>query len=240
MNQTIRVTGISNREFLELHASPGRIGLAGGLTLIDRAIGRAQRHLDAQKVWSHWSHAFVLQGIRQDEHHWVIESDLEVHRRNIRLGVQENRLDKFHNEAMFSSLAILDFGLMQEQIECLLARALELVALRTRYSILELVGTLFALRHPSFRGRTNPMAKQHSFYCSAFVHHLFRTSGLDLAPGLEEKHTTPEDLWRSLAPHTAYLLERVPVAAPVRKRSRLLKRSRKTKKGTGKTEISDS
>ncbi len=207
MNTIIPITNLSNREFLETYAAPGRIGLAGGGTLINKAIGRAQRHIDDEKNWSRWAHAFVLQGVRHDKHHWVIESDLEVHRRNIRLGVQENRLEKYFDGSLYRTLAVLDFGLSAEQTQCLLSRALELVALRTRYSIMELVGTLVALRHPSLRPHRNPLAKPHSFYCSAFVHHLFRTSGLDLAPGLEEKHTTPEDLWRSLASHTAYILE---------------------------------
>jgi hypothetical protein len=210
MNQTIIVSGISNREFLETYAQPGRVGLAGGRTLINKAIGRAQRHVDADKTWSRWAHAFLFQGIRHDKHHWVIESDLEIHRKNIRLGVQENRLEKFHDESIFGSLAVLDFALSEEQINCLLGRGLELVALRTRYSIRELLGTLFALRHPSLRSRGNLLSRPQSYYCSAFVHHLFRTSGLDLAPGLHEKNTTPEDLWRSLAPHTAYVLENPP------------------------------
>ena len=229
MNPTITVTGLSNAEFLEQFALPGRVGLAGGPTLIDRAIGRAQRHIDDDKIWSRWGHAFLFQGRRHDKCHWVIESDLEIHRKHIRLGVQENRLEKFHNEAMFGSLAVLDFGLSEEQTSLLLGRALELVAARTRYSLRELIGTLVALRHPSLRGRANPLSRPHSYYCSAFVHHLFRSSGVDLAPGLEEKHTTPEDLWRSLAPHTAYVLDR-PSAQPIKaKRGKvrsLLRKSR--------------
>jgi hypothetical protein len=48
-DQTVVVTGLSNREFLELHARPGRIGLSGGITFIDRAICRAERHLDQRE-----------------------------------------------------------------------------------------------------------------------------------------------------------------------------------------------
>ena len=48
-NQTTIVTGLSNREFLERHAQPGRVGLCVGATAVDKAICRAQRHLDAQK-----------------------------------------------------------------------------------------------------------------------------------------------------------------------------------------------
>ena len=75
-NQTIIVTGLSNREFLERHAQPGRIGLCGGATNVDIAIRRAQRHLHAAGRWSDWSHAFIFEGMRADGRHWVVESDL--------------------------------------------------------------------------------------------------------------------------------------------------------------------
>jgi len=224
VNEIITLSGLSNQEFLDKYALPGRVGLAGGSTLIDKAIGRAQRHVDAEKIWSRWSHAFLFQGIRHDKRHWVIESDLQLHRKHIQLGVQENRIDKYYDESLYGSLAVLDFNLNEEQIACLLSRGLDLVAAKTRYSIRELVGTLVALRHPSLRGRTNLLSRPKSFYCSAFVHHLFRSSGLDLAPGLDEKHTTPEDLWRTLAPHTAYVLER---AAPLNAGSKTINRLRK-------------
>jgi hypothetical protein len=155
MNQVINVSGLSNREFLETYAHPGRIGLAGGSTLIDKAINRAQRHVDPEKVWGHWSHAFLFQGVRHDKRHWVIESDLQIHRKHIQLGVQENRVEKFYDEAMYGSLAVLDFSLSDEQVACLLSQGLELVAAKVRYSLRELVGTLFALRHPTLRSRGN-------------------------------------------------------------------------------------
>src|SRR5438067_953604 len=49
-NQIITVTGLSNREFLERYARPGRVGLSGGVTLVDRAIARAQRNLDPEEL----------------------------------------------------------------------------------------------------------------------------------------------------------------------------------------------
>src|SRR5439155_11765621 len=174
---------------LESYAWPGRIGLAGGSTPIDKAIARAQRHLDANKVWSHWSHAFVFQGQRADGHHWVIESDLQINRRHIRLGVQENRISKFFDDGLYTTLAVLDFGVGEEQVVTLVREGLELVANRARYSLRELVGTLIALRHPQLRGQGNVLAREKSLYCSAFVQHLFRKAGIDLAPGVNAKNT---------------------------------------------------
>jgi hypothetical protein len=85
--QTVVVAGISNQEFLQHYAKPGCVGLSGGQTLIDKAICRAERHLDDREKWSSWSHAFIFQGMRLDGHHWVIESDLQIHRKHIQLGV---------------------------------------------------------------------------------------------------------------------------------------------------------
>jgi hypothetical protein len=230
------VTGLSNREFLELYAQPGRVGLSGGITLIDKAICRAERHLDEHEQWGAWSHAFLFQGQRPDGHHWVIESDLQVHRKHIQLGVQENRVSKYFDEGFYTSLAVLDFGLAETQIACLLREGLELVANRARYSLRELFGTLIALHRPDLRSRQNLLARESSLYCSALVKHLFRQAGLDLAPGVDLKNTTPEDIARTAFPHVTYLLQRQ--AAPsklkelkTRLRRRVGARIRQMKRG---------
>jgi hypothetical protein len=207
-NETIRFSKLSNEEFLKLHAKPGRIGLSGGLTLIDKAICRAERHLDARERWSLWSHAFIFQGTRADGHHWVIESDLQVQRKHIQLGAQENRVAKYYDETLYTNLAVLDFGLGEQDVSVLLREGLELVASRARYSVRELVGTLIALRRPELRGENNVLARECSMYCSAFVQHLFSKMGFELAPGVDGKNTTPEDISRSPVPHITYLLER--------------------------------
>src|ERR1051326_9114399 len=188
-NQTVVLTGLSNREFLERYARVGHIGLSGGVTLIDKAICRAERHVHGKQKWGAWSHAFLFQGERHDGHHWIIESDLQFHRKHI-------------------TLAVLDFGLNEGQMRCLLREGLELVATRARYSLRELVGTLIALRHPGLRGRDNVLARERSMYCSAFVRHLFRKAGLDLAPGVDGKNTTPEDIALTALPHVTCLLTR--------------------------------
>lgn len=207
-HETIIVTNLSNREFLERHARAGRIGLSGGETLVDQAICRAQRHLDPAERWGEWSHAFLFEGVRADGHHWIFESDLQFHRKHIQLGVQENRLSKYFDGQLYTTLAVLDFGLSTAAVEGLMREALDLVADRTRYSLRELVGTLLALRNLTLRGRENLLARRRSMFCSAFVQHLYRKVGVDLAPGVDAKHTTPEDIARSCLPHVTYVLKK--------------------------------
>lgn len=204
----------SNRAFLEAHARAGRVGLAGGETLIELAIRRSQRRIDPEKTWSRWSHAFVFEGPRADGHHWVLESDLEIAKKHVRLGVQENRIGKYLDEKVYTKLAVLDFGLPDETVGILMREGLDLVASHARYSLRELFGTLITLHHSDRRGRENPLARDGALYCSAFVRHLFLKVGLDLAPALTPKNTTPEDIARTGVPHTAYMLDHP--AAPTR------------------------
>jgi len=208
MSRTIYVSGVSNQEFLQRHAAAGRVGLSGGTTMLDVAICRAQRHLHPRKRWGMWSHAFLFEGVRVDDYHWVLESDIQIHRKHIQLGVQENRVTKYHDESLHGSLAVLDFGLTPEQVRGLVREGLELVANRERYSVRELFGTLLALRHTGLRGQANVLARERSVFCSAFVHYLFRQVGLDLAPGVDIKNTAPQDIANTLLPHTAYVLLR--------------------------------
>ena len=202
------VTGLSNQQFLEKYAAPGRVGLSAGTSLVDRVICRAQRHLDENQTWGSWSHAFIFQGRRLDGHHWLIESDLAYRTKHLQFGVQENRVTKYFDEKLYTCLAVLDFGLTDDQLRAVLSEGLEFAANRTKYSLRELVGTLVALRHPGLRGKNNLLAQQSSVYCSAFVQHLFRKAGVDLAPGVDLKNTTPEHLARSALPFKAYVLQR--------------------------------
>jgi hypothetical protein len=223
LNETVIVTGISNREFLERYARAGRVGLSGGITLIDKAIALAERHVDPAGVLGLWSHSFLFEGTRHDGHHWVIESDLQVNRKHIRLGVQENRISKYHDEDFYTTLAVLDFNLPDAAVSALLSEALELVAQRARYSMRELVGTLIALHKPGLREKENLLARESSMYCSAFIQHLFRKAGIDLAPGVHCSNTTPEDISRTTVPHVTYLLHRDP---PPRKLAELRRKMR--------------
>jgi hypothetical protein len=110
MNEPIVVRNLSNRDFLESHAQAGRVGLVGGTTLIEKAIRRAERRIDENERRSLWSHAMLFEGKRADGHYWVIESDLQIHRKHIQLGVQENHISKYYDDEVFPNLAVLDFG----------------------------------------------------------------------------------------------------------------------------------
>jgi hypothetical protein len=202
------VSGLSNEEFFCQYAKAGRVGLSSGLTLIDRAICRAERHINPGEKWGSWSHAFLFQGRRPDGHHWVIESDLQIHNKHIQLGVQENRISKYFDEGFYSNVAILDFHLSEAQVSDVLVEALDLVSNHAKYSLRELFGTLIALRQPPLRSQNNVLARERSLYCSAFVQHLFKKTGLDLVPGIDIKNTTPEDIALSPASHTTWVLQR--------------------------------
>ncbi len=208
MPETIIVEGLTNQEFFERYAAPGRVGLIGGPELINRIISRAQRHLNDERQWSRWSHAFLLQGRRHDGHHWVVESDLDIKRKHIRLGVQENRLAKYFDGTANTAVAILDFGLTPAQEKLVLAHALELVAAGIRYSLREIAGTVWAMRHPGWCPRENLLAREQAFYCSAFVRHVFAQAGVDLAGGIAEKNTAPEHIAQSPLPHTRWIMTR--------------------------------
>jgi hypothetical protein len=224
MDPIVAPVGTSNREFLEQYAQAGRIGLAGGITLIDKVISGAERHVDANKRWSQWSHAFLFQGRRVDGQHWVIESDLDIHQKHIRLGVQENRLSKYYDESFYTTLAVIDPGCTEEQVSKLLNESLDLVSNHARYSMRELMGTLIALHRPKLRGRTNLLARESSFFCSAFVRHVFQQAGIDLTPGMDIKNTTPEDIFRTPIPHRTWLL---PSRVPENKMTQMIRRARR-------------
>lgn len=206
--KVITVSGITNQEFLENYAAPGRVGLSGGTALADRLVRRAERHVNKSESWSRWSHAFLIGERRTDGHLWVLESNLQVHRKRMLLGVQENRITMYHDESLYPVLAVLDFGLDAEKVDALIREGLNHVASRTRYSIRELFGTLLALRHPHLRAQENLLARERSIFCSAFVQLLFRKAGLDLNPGVALKNTTPEDIASTSVPHVAYVLDR--------------------------------
>ena len=204
----IRHTDLSNQGFLDMFAAPGRIGLVSGASFIDKAIRRAERHLTPEKKWSLWSHAILFQGKRADGHAWILESDLDARKKNIRLGVQENRVSKYYNEKEFTSVAVLTSGLPEEKVERLIGEGLELVAQGAKYSLREILGTYVAIHRPHTRDRKNRLAQDNAMYCSGFVQYVFNKIGLELVPGVHASRGTPEDIWLSPVPRVTYLLER--------------------------------
>ena len=198
----------SNSAFLLLHAGGARIGLAGGNALIDRSIRKAQRLITDDARGSAWSHAFLIAEQRSDDRWWVLESDLDVRHKLIRLGAQENRIDKYFDEREWPNLAVLDFGLDAANQRCVLAAALDLLASASGYSLREVMGTLFALARPTLRARDNLLAQESALYCSAFVQHCYAAAGIELAAGVHAKNTTPHDIASSVQPHQAHYLIR--------------------------------
>jgi hypothetical protein len=204
----VEIKDLSNQEFLARYAMPGRVGLAGGSALIERTIRKMQRALSETRERSSWSHAFLCSGQRLDGHHWVLESDLEIHRKQIRLGVQENRAAKYADESAYPNLAILDFGLSEEQVRLVMSEGLELLSGLARYSLRELVGTLIAMQRPTLRQKENLLAREGSLYCSALVQHCYSKVGVEFCSGVMIKNTTPQDIAGTPVPHTAYVLRR--------------------------------
>lgn len=202
------ITGLSNQELMDGYARPGMVGLAGGSALIDRTIRKMQSRLSEARSESRWSHAFLFSERRIDGQLWVLESDLEIHHKQVRLGVQENRSSKYWDSNHFPNLAVLDFGLSEEGARQVLSSALDLLAGLSHYSIRELVGTLLAIHKPTLRSRENLLAREGALYCSAFVQHCYTAAGLDLAPGIATKNTTPQDLADSSVPHQTFAIVR--------------------------------
>jgi hypothetical protein len=123
-----------------------------------------------------------------------------------------------------ASVAILDFGLTPAQVDQVLSGALHLVADGTRYSLREIAGTAWALRHARWRPKENVLAREQAFYCSAFVRHVFGLAGLDLVGGIAEKNTAPEHLAHCELAQTKWILTRG--EAPASRVRRLVKRVR--------------
>lgn len=197
----------SNAQFFDAHAAPGRVGLVGLANWLDRGIRRTQRRLDPDRHWSLWSHAFMLQGQRLDGQQWLFESDLDVHSHFIRLGVQENRLEKYYDESEAPTVAVLDFGLDAGQTVAVQAEALRLLGDRTRYSIPKAFATWLALRQGEL-GKRFGRQDQRAVYCSAFVCQCYQAAGIDLTPGVLLDNALPEMLWTAPVPHRAWLLDR--------------------------------
>ncbi|MBD9537353.1 hypothetical protein IB227_16005 [Stenotrophomonas sp. STM01] len=197
-----------NAELIRKYARPGCIGLCGTSDWIGKAIRKAQAPLTEDGHRSLWSHAFLFSEQRLDGHWWVLESDLDLRNRQLRLGAQENRADRYFDDAAFPNLAILDFNLDAAQTRNVQVAALDLLAGLSSYSLSELVGTLFAMHSTRLRRRGNLLSREGALYCSAMVQHCYTAAGIDLMPGVHGKNVAPQDLYDSDLPHTTHSLIR--------------------------------
>jgi len=203
-NKIHRLSGLGNLEFLRRYAKPGCVGLFGGSSAIDRAIRVGQREMDDEARPSLWSHVAVFEGERLDGQSWLIESDFEVGKGQLRNGVQENRIHKYGNEKEWPNLGVLDLGLKEKAVRRLLVAGLDLVAKRSHYDLQGILQTYWAMMRKTMdRGR-----EKESTFCSAFVRAVFQHAGIDLLPGIAVQHTLPEHVSRTRVPHTRYLLVR--------------------------------
>lgn len=214
--RVVMVEDLGNAEFFERYAAPGRVGLCGGVDFINKSIRKLQRALTAEGHRSPWSHAFLCSGRRIDGRHWVLESDLDIRHKQIRLGVQENRLDRYFDSASMPNLAILDFSLDETQTAAVLTEALDLLAGLSHYSVRELLGTLLSMHQPSLRQRRNLLASEGALYCSAMVQHCYARAGIEFVDGVHHKNVAPHDIFATRHPHTAYVLIREPGRSSLR------------------------
>jgi hypothetical protein len=198
---------MTNLEFLRKHARPGRVGLFGGSSVVNRGIRRAQALIDPEGRRSLWSHAAVFEGKRTDGRHWLIESDFELRKRTLRNGVQESRIEKYGDAAEWPNLAVLDFRLSPSQVRKLLTSGLDQLAAGTPYALGGLLQTGMAM----LRMRLDRGTAGASVFCSAFVRAVFLSAGVDLAPGIAVPHTAPDHLHRTPRPHRRWERVRDPV-----------------------------
>jgi hypothetical protein len=194
----------NNESFFKAHAKPGSVGLVGGSDALNKLIRRAQRRQTKEKISSLYSHAFLCGPLREDGHHWVVESDLDIHRERAQLGVQENRLEKYFSDQAFPNVAILDFGVTEKQFKTMYAEGLQLVANRTQYSLREIAALFFKLKNPGKRSAPNRLAQDDAFFCSALVQHLYLKIGIDFQDTVDTKLTTLEDILQTTVVHRLY------------------------------------
>ncbi|NNC24603.1 hypothetical protein HKX41_10720, partial [Salinisphaera sp. USBA-960] len=117
--------------------------------------------------------------------------DLDLRYRQIRLGVQENRVARYYDAEAFPNIAVLDFGLSPEQVLQVQKAGLDLLAGLSSYSISELLGTMMAMHSRRLRKRGNLLAKDGALFCSALVQHCYLAAGVEFLPGVPGKNIAP-------------------------------------------------
>ncbi len=192
---------MTNQEFFEQYSKPGMVGLVGGSAWIDQSIMNAQKAITESGKKSYFSHAFIVGEKRADNHIWILESDLEFHRKQVKLGVQENRIQKYFDEKDYPNVAVLDFNLNAAQVQQVLGEALNLVADRTHYSLREIMGVLLSFTNKRFRNKENILAQDKAYFCSAMVQKCYSVISLQFQKDVSLKHLAPDDIYRTTLPH---------------------------------------
>ncbi len=168
--------------------------------------------MDPGGAWGLWSHAFLFQGTRHDNQHWVIESDLQFHRKQYPTSAcrKTASLEILRREFLHHAGGV-GFQAAGRSRGDAVKRGPELVSKHARYSLRELVGTVIALRGSGIaRGRESIGAEK--------LHVLlgiraapFREGGHRSGPGRpRQEHHAGGDISRTAMPHVTYLLQREP------------------------------
>jgi hypothetical protein len=201
--------GISTEEFWKRYARKGAVGLAGGTLWIHRAVCEAESLVTPDGKPSLWAHAFIFTGKGPDGFDRLAESDLVVEPLRLRIvnGAQENRIDKYYSTKKALHCAVLDFGLSKQDADIVVGKALDMISQKVLYPVSGLFGTLLAYLSGTEKWR-NLWNTRNALYCSAFVQAAYLAAGIDLAPDVATTNTSPEHLWLTPVPHTAYVLKR--------------------------------
>lgn len=190
--------------FFTAHYKPGIIGLVGTNDAIGLAIREAQSSVTIDNLPSPWSHCFIFGELRNDRRGahgtkskspYIFESDLMINllKPHLRNGAQENWIGKWCKQTV-ENAAVIDFGLLEEQRDTVLATALQLVSEQVLYPIQELLGTWLTMITKK-QWLPNPLDDPHAMYCSAFVRYCYKEAGRDfLGKEISISNTTPEDI----------------------------------------------
>jgi hypothetical protein len=205
----VEIAGISRAAFWEQYAKKGAIGLVGGTLWIHQAICEAQALVTPDHKPSLWAHAFVFTGKSPDGFVWLAESDLVVEPVRLRIvnGAQVSRIDKYYGTKKALHCAVLDFGLSEQAADKVVKKALDMISQKVLYPVSGLFGTLLAYLSGTEKWR-NLWNTRNALYCSAFVQEAYLAAGIDLARDAATTNTSPEHLWLTKTPHSAYLFKR--------------------------------
>jgi hypothetical protein len=198
---------MTNEQFFDTYAKSAAVCLVGGTAFIDKTIKKVQKKITPDQKHSLFSHAFLLSEKRSDDKWWLIESDLEFHRKQIKIGVQENRVEKYYDETLFPNIAILDFNLSKAMQKAVLAEGLNMVAGRANYSMREIFGVLLSFTQTE-RKNENKFSQENSFICSSLVQHCYNSANICFNPLVSLKHMTPQDIYTTKCVHTVHKIIR--------------------------------